>query len=176
MGNSLSTTLQFNGPVRPRLVLTHITIDSQLTSLFDGKTHNVLTHSLGHALASGWTRYFVFESLVTAGFALLLIGALAGWWRVPWRRMLLLLGAGLVLVETINLGAVMLAAYGAPGRLSHVDSLAALVGRAPLSVAPPTGSAVTSKLDAVVMGDSTAAGLGNAPLPNPERARPSMLS
>jgi lysophospholipase L1-like esterase len=81
--------------------------------------------------------------------------------------MLLLLGAGLVLVEIVNLGAVMVAAYGVPGRLSHVGSLAALVGRAPLDVATPTGSPATSKVDAVVMGDSTAAGLGNGPLPNP---------
>ena len=166
-GQKLSTTLQFNGPVRPRLVLTHITIDSQLTSLFGGQSFDAFTHSLGQALASGWTRYFISESLVTAGFALLLIGALAGWWRVPWRRMLLLLGAGLVLVEMINLGAVMLAAYGAPERLSHVGSLAGLVGRAPLSLAAPASRPATSKVDAVVMGDSTAAGLGNAPLSTP---------
>ena len=95
-GQQLPTTMRFDGPVRPRLVLEHVTIDSQLASLFRSHDRPAVTGSLGKALASGWTRYFIWETLIAGGFALLLVGGLAGWWRIPWRRALVLLVAGVV--------------------------------------------------------------------------------
>jgi lysophospholipase L1-like esterase len=65
----------------------------------------------------------------------------------------------------------MITAYTAPEKLSHISSLQALVGGqpaapAPVASPPPprSGTAV------VVIGDSTAAGLGNPPLPHPDQA------
>ena len=57
---------------------------------------------------------------------LFLLGALAGWLRVSWRRTLVLLSAGLVFVEAVNLGVIMVTAYTAPARLRAVHSLTAL--------------------------------------------------
>lgn len=165
-GQHLPTTLQFDGPVRPRLVLTHISLNSQLASLFAARGHPMVARSLGRALASGWTRYFVWEVLVTAGAALLLIGAVAGWMRLPWRRALAVLAVGLLIVEAVNAGAVMVAAYGAPAKLSRVGSLVALVGKSPLVPAAAPNGPPQSKVDAVVLGDSTAAGLGNPLVPD----------
>lgn len=168
-GQQLPTTIQFDGPVRPRLVLRRITIDSQVASLFAGGHRPAVTASLGRALATGWKRYFFWEVVVAGGCALALIAALAGWWRVPWRRVLLLMGVGLVLVEAVDLGAVMVAAYGAPASLRKVGSLEALVGRATLTVAADQGSA-PPPASVVVIGDSTAAGLGNPLVANPSAA------
>lgn len=169
-GQQLPTRMTFEGPVRPRLVLQRITIDRQLTSLFKTPKSSDTARTLGHALAAGWTRYFVWEAVIAAAFALLLIGAVAGWLRLPWRRLLVLLVTGVVVVEAVNLGAVMLAAYGVPARLGQVRSLEALVGRAPLTSMSPALGSVPTDLNAIVMGDSTAAGLGNPGLPHPTRA------
>ncbi len=48
-GQRLPTTVQFAGPVRPRLALTRSTLNQQL--------------------ASGWIRYFVFEAVIAGGCA-----------------------------------------------------------------------------------------------------------
>lgn len=165
-GQQLPTAMRFEGPVRPRLVLRHISVNDQLTSLFAGHKPSVVGSSLGGALVSGWTRYFVWEALVAAAVELLLVGALAGWLRVPWRRMLVLLGTGLVLTEAVNVGAVMLAAVEVPARLSHISSLEALVGKAPLDTGIPAEGPPRAKGDVVVLGDSTAAGLGNPLVPD----------
>ncbi|MGH9086694.1 MAG: GDSL-type esterase/lipase family protein [Acidimicrobiales bacterium] len=168
-GQQLPTTVRFDGPVRPRLVLQRITIDSQVASLFNASRHPAVAKSLGRALATGWKRYFVWEVLVTGGCALALIAAFAGWWRVPWRRVLLLMGVGLVLVEGVDLGAVMVAAYGAPATLSRVGSLESLVGRTTLTIAADSG-APPPPAQVAVLGDSTAAGLGNPLVADPTPA------
>lgn len=165
-GQELPTTLQFSGPVRPRLVLQHITLDSQVASLFSRHQRPAVASSLGRALAAGWKQYFLWEALVAGGCALGLVAALAGWWRVPWRRVLVFMAAGLVVVEAVNLGAVMIAAYGAPAAFHKVTSLEALVGRAPIGLATDTGPS-PPPASVAVLGDSTAAGLGNPPLPHP---------
>lgn len=165
-GQQLPTAVNFDGPVRPRLVLTHISVNDQLASLFAGHKVPIVGQSLGQALASGWARYFVWEAVAAGCAALLLVGALAGWFRVPWRRMLVLLGAGLVLTEAVNVGAVMVATVEVPARLSHVSSLEALVGRTPLATDLPARGPRQPVADAVVLGDSTAAGLGNPLVPD----------
>jgi len=77
------------------------------------------------------------------------------------------IAGGLLLVEAVNVGLIMLTATTAPAKLRGVTSLGELVGRdedAPIAAAP--GPALTG-VQAVVLGDSTAAGLGDAPLPDP---------
>jgi lysophospholipase L1-like esterase len=166
-GQRLPTELRFAGPIRPRLVLSRITLSRQLASLVGRGQARAPERAIGHALAAGWVHYFVSETAVAGGFSLLFVGAIAGWRRRSWRQTVVLLAVGLLLVEAVNLGAVMLTAYSAPGRLRHVTSLEALVGSSPLPPVPAAAGPVQPGIQAVVMGDSTAAGLGNAALPSP---------
>lgn len=159
-GQRLPTTLQFTGPVRPRLALTQITLGRQLATAFAPHKHSP-ARAIGKALAAGWTRYFAWETAITAGWALLLAGALAGWLRLPLRRTLILLSSLLVFTEALNVGGIMITAYTAPGRLRHVSSLAALAGRTPLPAVPRAAGPADPRIQVVVMGDSTAAGAGN---------------
>ncbi len=159
-GQRLPTTLRFAGPVRPRLALTQITLDRQLASAFAPHKGSP-EQAIGRALAAGWTRYFWWEIVITAGWALALSGALAGWLRLPAKRTLALLGALLVFVEALNVGGIMVTAYTAPGRLRHVSSLTSLAGRAPLPPVPRAAGPPVPQVRVVVMGDSTAAAIGN---------------
>ncbi len=69
-GQRLPTTLRFDGPVRPRLALTQITLGSQLATAFAPHRPSP-EQAIGAALAAGWTRYFAWEIVLTAGCALL---------------------------------------------------------------------------------------------------------
>lgn len=168
-GQRLPTAVRFLGPVRPRLTLSNITLNQQLGSLFTASRHQNAGQAIGRALAAGWTRYFAWETVVTGVCALFLLGALAGWLRVSWRRTLVLLSAGLVIAESVNLSGIMVTAYTAPARLRRVHSLTALAGQAVVAPVPPVPGAARLQVQVVVIGDSTAAGLGNAPLPHPGR-------
>jgi lysophospholipase L1-like esterase len=73
-------------------------------------------------------------------------------------------------VEAVNLGLIMVTAFTAPGILRDVSSLEGLVGQtqiAPVAVAPGRPLA---GVQAIVLGDSTAAGLGGQPLADPTAA------
>jgi hypothetical protein len=166
-GQQLPTAIQFLGPVRPRLALSTITLGQQLGSLFSTANHSHPGQAIGRALAAGWTRYFAWETVAAGACALMLLGALAGWLRMPWRRTTLLVTAGLVVTEAANLGGIMLTAYTAPARLRNAHSLTALVGRAALPAVPAATGTANPHVQLVVMGDSTAAGLGNTPLKHP---------
>ena len=169
-GQRLPTTLQFAGPVRPRLTLTHITLNQQLASMFSpGHGNTPGPEAIGQSLASGWTRYFAWEAGVVAVCVLVLVGAVAGWARFSLKRTLVLLGAGLVLVEAANLGGIMVTAYSAPAQLRQVGSLTGLVGQSRLPAVQPAPGAARTDVQAVVMGDSVAAGLGNPPLASPTK-------
>jgi lysophospholipase L1-like esterase len=168
-GQSLPTSVRFLGPVRPRLVLNSITLNQQVAGLFDPSTSAGSAQALGDQLASGWKRYFLWEIAFVGLGALLLLGIVAGWRRHAWswKKTLVTIAGGLVLVEVVNVGLIMLTATTAPAKLSAVGSLGELVGRnedAPIAAAP--GPALTG-VQAVVLGDSTAAGLGDAPLADP---------
>ena len=168
-GQRLPTTVRFLGPVRPRLALSSITLNQQLGSLFAAPHRGNPGQAIGAALAAGWTRYFAWETAIAGACALVLLGALAGWLRMPWRRTAVLLAAGLVAAEAVNLGGIMVTAYTAPARLRAVHSLTALVGRSALPPVSPVSGTARPGVQAVVLGDSTAAGLGNAPPPHPTR-------
>jgi lysophospholipase L1-like esterase len=164
-GQSLPTNMQFTGPVRPRLQLSQITINSELTTFVQGDRPAGAERILGARLADGWKQYFIWETVITGAGALILVGAVAGWRRVPHRTTIKLLIAGLVVAEAINLGAIMTTAYSAPGLLRQAHSLNDLVGtETRLPQIHPTGPSLPG-VQVVVMGDSTAAGAGLAPLP-----------
>ncbi len=167
-GQRLPTKIAFAGPVRPRLELTQLTLGAQLGSFF-AQRHDGAQQAIGRALAAGWTRYFLWEIGFTAGCALFLSGALAGWARLGWRGTVVLVAAGLVLTEAINVGGIMFTAYTAPGRLRQVRSLTALAGRSELPPVPRATGRTDPGTTTVVLGDSTAAGLGNPPPAHPTR-------
>lgn len=166
-GQRLPTTVRFLGPVRPRLALSSITLNQQLGSMFTTPRHGNPGQAIGRALAAGWTRYFAWETAITGGCAVFLLGALAGWLRMSWRRTLVLLSAGLLFAEAVNLGGIMVTAYTAPARLGGIHSLTALAGRSAIAPVAPVSGAARPMVEVVVMGDSTAAGLGNAALAHP---------
>jgi len=164
-GQSLPTNLLFAGPVRPRLQLSQITINSELTTFVQGDHPAEAERILGARLADGWKRYFAWETAIAGAGALLLVGAVAGLARVPHRTTIKLLVAGVAVAEAINLGAIMTTAYTAPALLRQVHSLNELVGsQTRLPRIKPDGPPLPG-VQVVVMGDSTAAGAGLAPLP-----------
>ncbi len=164
-GQSLPTNILFTGPVRPRLELSQISINSELTTFVQGDRPAGAERILGGRLADGWKRYFTWETVITGAGALILVGAVAGWRRMTHRTTLKLLVAGLVVAEAINLGAIMITAYSAPDLLRRAHSLNDLVGtETRLPRIRPVGPSLPG-VQVVVMGDSTAAGAGLAPLP-----------
>jgi lysophospholipase L1-like esterase len=159
-GQSLPTTLRFPGPLRPQLALSQITINSELTNFVRGAGPEDAERTLGSRLADGWVHYFAWETAIAGVGALVLLGAVTGWRRLPLRTTtLMLLAAGLVVTEAINVGAIVITASGAPALLRQVSSLNQLVGSAPPPQVHVKGRPLP-KVQAVVMGDSTAAGEG----------------
>ena len=164
-GQSLPTNIQFTGPVRPRLQLSQISINSELTTFVEGTKQAGAERIIGTRLADGWKRYFAWETAVTGAGMLILVGALAGWRRVPYRTTVKLLAAGLLIAEALNVGAIMVTTYTAPALLRQVHSLSALVGtQTRLPRIDPPGRPLR-RVQAVVIGDSTAAGAGLALAP-----------
>jgi lysophospholipase L1-like esterase len=171
-GQSLATNLRFAGPVRPRLELAQITINSELTNFVEGSRATGAPGTeriVGARLADGWMRYFAWESLIAAAGALLLVGAVAGWRRVPHRTTLKLLAAGLVVTEAINVGAIVVTAYHARDALRRVTSLNELVGSEPPIPHLKRRARRLPNVQAVVLGDSTAAGEGLPPVRHPSK-------
>ncbi|MEU0529005.1 hypothetical protein [Amycolatopsis tolypomycina] len=165
-GQRLPTEIRFPGPVRPRLQLSRLTLTTELGDLVDSPRP---ADRVGRALAGGWTRYVFAEAAIAGGCALLLGGALAGWLRLPRRRAVAAVVAAVLVVEAVNAGAVVATAVTAHERLSEVPSLGALVGRTKAGLAPAGAPGpAQAPPHAVVIGDSTAAGVGNAPVPDPD--------
>ncbi len=161
-GQSLPTVVRFTGPVRPKLALTQITIDSELANFAQGSSPRSATHLLGSRLDDGWTRYFSWEAGIAGLAALILTGAIAGWRRLPAGPTARLLVVSLVITQLINLGSIVLAARGAQQALGQARSLNALVGSDPPPPALNAAGPLLPGVQAVVIGDSTAAGAGLA--------------
>ncbi|HEV2347258.1 MAG TPA: GDSL-type esterase/lipase family protein [Actinocrinis sp.] len=166
-GQSVPTTLRFDGLIRPRLELTHITIDSQLSEFVQTSSSRSSAQSaLSAGLVGGWERYFLWQTAVTAGFAVLLLLAYSGVRHYTHRGMFKVVAAGTVIAVAFNVGAVALFATGTPAALRQVKSLGDLVGTIAVGPAPRPAGASLPGVQAVVIGDSTAAAIGNPPLPH----------
>lgn len=156
-GQVMATKPEFNGPIRPRLELTHITIDPQVVQMLRSDGRRKIELSLSQALASGWTRYFVFQTLVAAGFAVIPLVAFAAVRRKSvWKTV----GAGVAAVCVLNVGGVLATAASTPQVLRSVKTLDDLVGVDPIAAAPQAPSRPLPGVQAVVIGDSTASGAG----------------
>src|SRR5262249_26113756 len=158
-GQSLPTTLRFPGPLRPKLALSQITINSELTNFVRGAGPEGAERTLGSRLADGWTHYFAWETAIAGLGALVLLGAVACGRRLRVRPPSWRLGAGWGVTGAIKGGAIAIPASGAPALLRRVSSLTQLGGSAPPPQVHVKGRPLP-KVQAVVMGDSTAAGQG----------------
>lgn len=160
-GQVMPTKPQFDGPIRPLLKLTHITIDAQVAQLLRSDSPRRLELSLSQQLASGWTRYFEWETLIAAGFAVVPLIAVAGVRRQSHKTMAKTVLAGVLVVAAVNVGGVLLTASSTPKVLSSVKTLDDLVGVEPVGTPPPAVPRPLPGVQAVVIGDSTAAAVGN---------------
>ncbi|WP_432138120.1 SGNH/GDSL hydrolase family protein [Streptomyces sp. bgisy154] len=166
-GQSIPTQPDFDGPIRPRLELAHIKEDAEVARLLRSGDHDRLTLDVGRKLAAGWLRYGAWETLIAAGLVVLPLAAWTGLRRMPPRRVALVLAGGVALVAAVNAVGFYLLASDTPRALRQVRSLEDLVGKSPLAPVPRAEGAALGDVRAVVLGDSTAAGTGNGPLPDP---------
>jgi lysophospholipase L1-like esterase len=165
-GQTIATRPHFAGPVRPRLRLTHITPDAEVAQLFGSGSHGELAE-LGRRLAAGWLRYGLWEIAVSTGIVVVVLAAVTGLRRCSLRRTGAVLLSGIVAMSAVNVLGFYLLASSTPPALRHVHSLSDLVGHSALPMVPSASGPTLGKVTAVVMGDSTAAGVGNRPLANP---------
>ena len=156
-GQVMATKPQFTGVIRPKLALERVTIDPQVVQALRAEGPSKVELTLSQQLASGWERYFVWETLIAAGFAAIPLIAVAAVRKRPaiWK----LLSAGIAVVCLVNVGGIALTAAGTPKVLRSVKTLDDLVGVDPLTGPGQIGGAQPG-VQAVVIGDSTAAGWG----------------
>jgi lysophospholipase L1-like esterase len=156
-GQVMATKPDFPGPIRPRLALEHITIDPQVVQMLRAEGPSRVTLTLSQQLAAGWERYFLWETLIAAGFAVVPLVAIAAVRGRP--RIWKLVAGGIAVVVALNVGGIALTASGTPGVLRSVKTLDDLVGVDPATPAAAAGPAQPG-VQAVVIGDSTASGWG----------------
>src|SRR5689334_23367940 len=70
-GQVMPTQPDFPGLIRPKLALEHITIDSQVIQELRAQGPSKVAITLSQQLASGWERYFLWETLIAVGFAVI---------------------------------------------------------------------------------------------------------
>jgi lysophospholipase L1-like esterase len=156
-GQVMPTQPDFPGLIRPKLALEHITIDPQVVQELRAEGPSKVAITLSQQLASGWERYFLWETLIAVGFAVIPLVAVAAVRKRPavWK----LLALGVVVVIAVNLGGIALTASGTPQVLRSVKTLDDLVGVDPITGTVPAAPAKPG-VQAVVIGDSTASGWG----------------
>jgi lysophospholipase L1-like esterase len=158
-GQSIPTTQVFSGPIRPRLLWAEVTHYDELLLALKQPEH------VGHDLRNGWSAYFTRQLLI----ALLVAAILAALGLALLRRRWEVIVAGVVVAGLVTGGVDALAINSAANglqQLSQVRSLDQLVGRAPLAVDTTTHKPPKATASTVVIGDSTAAGAGNPPVPH----------
>jgi GDSL-like Lipase/Acylhydrolase family len=158
-GQSIPTTQLFSGPIRPRLLWAEVTHYDELLLALKQPQH------VGQDLRNGWSAYFTRELLIAALVAAILAALSLALLRRHWQVIV----AGVVVAGVVTGGvdavAITSAAHGLQ-QLSQVRSLDQLVGRAPLAVDTTSHKSPKTTASTVVIGDSTAAGAGNPPVPH----------
>jgi GDSL-like Lipase/Acylhydrolase family len=159
-GQSIPTTQQFSGPIRPRLMWAEVTHYDELLLALKQPEH------LGQDLRNGWSEYFVRELVIAVLVALLLAALGLALLRRRWQVVVAGMAVAGILAGGIDAVAIGSAARGLQD-LAQLRSLDQLVGRAPLAVDATRRKSPDVSASTVVIGDSTAAGAGNPPLANP---------
>jgi GDSL-like Lipase/Acylhydrolase family len=162
-GQSIPTTQQFSGPIRPRLLWAEVANYNQLLTALQEP------QDLGRDLRNGWTAYFIRELIIAALIAAALAGLILHLARRRWRVVLIGVMVAAVVTGALDASAIFAAAGGLQS-LSHAKTLDQLVGRAPLTVYTQSGPGPTPASGIVVIGDSTAAGAGNPSMARPTTA------
>ncbi len=182
---TLETVQHFDGPIRPRLVWQRFNRNDEASQFLQSTSSNgrrvVKTGSreVGRALADGWTAYFKrlagVAGLIGGALYLLGVGGVAllsghAHKHRSRRHHLALLAVAVGSSVLVTAGFTALTVVSASRQLNQVTSLSDLVGTAKLAPVPITVGPKRTDIDAVVIGDSTAAGIGNTPLTKPTRA------
>jgi lysophospholipase L1-like esterase len=181
-GEGIVETVQhFDGPIRPLIVWQRFNRNDDAAAFIqsgsDGGKRTVATGSaeVGSSLAAAWTRYFGWllaaAGLLGAALYLVSVGALALSGQEHRHRTrsehLRLLAASVVASLVVTLGFTALTVRTAVEQLGSVTSLSDLVGTANLVPVPAPVGPKRTDAEVVVIGDSTAAGIGNAPIGKP---------
>ncbi len=175
---ALETVQHFDGPVRPLIVWAHFNRNDeasqfiQSTSVDGRRVVSTNTAEVGQALSSGWVSYFarlVGWSALAGGLIYLIALGLSA--LLPERKRvrsrphrLIFLGSSIALSAFVAAACTALTLVSATQQLSEVKSLSDLVGTTNVAPAPAPVGKVRTDVDAVVIGDSTAAGIGNSPV------------
>jgi lysophospholipase L1-like esterase len=156
-GQVIPTRTTFTGPIRPWLQLDQLSITPEIVRQLQAKGAHRVELTLSQQLAAGWERYFLWETLLTAGFAALGLIACYAVRRkhVAWK----MVAGGVVLAVAMNVGGIVLTAASTPRVLRSVRTLDELVGVDPAQP-PARPITVNPNVQVVVMGDSTASGYG----------------
>ncbi|ALG86882.1 hypothetical protein ACH46_13310 [Gordonia phthalatica] len=172
-GQKLDTAIDFPGPIRPRLELTNLQLSSELADLVgpagNDAARKAAQDELQNALVDGWRRYLIIQILIVAAVSLILIGAVAGWQRRSRRATIVMVVLGVVVAAAANVGAVVVTAVNSVDQLRAISSIESLVGAATVPGQMPRNLPSAKAGHVVVIGDSTAAGIGNPPLTNPTK-------
>lgn len=181
-GEGIVETVQhFDGPIRPLIVWQRFNRNDDAAAFIqsgsDGGRRTVSTGSaeVGRSLAAGWTRYFGWlvaaAGLLGGALYLVSVGAVALLGQEHRRRTraghLRLLATSVIASLVVTLGFTALTVRTAVDQLGSVTSLSDLVGTANLVPVPAPVGPARSDAEVVVIGDSTAAGIGNAPIGQP---------
>ncbi len=182
---SVETIQTFNGPVRPRIVWQEFNRDAAASAFLqpegtDGRrVVSTDTGPIGAALARGWSQFFVelvLASMLFAALAYLVVIAAEVIVRGPRathpraRHRLWPLALTCALAMVLTTASAALTAASAREQLTDVASLADLTGSAPLVPVPSAAGPTRADVEIAVIGDSTAAGVGNAPPRDPTEA------
>jgi lysophospholipase L1-like esterase len=163
-GQVMATRPQFTGPIRPRLAMQRISISPQVVQVLRAEGPTKVKLTLSQQLAAGWERYFLWETLIAIGFAVIPLVAVAAVRKKP--AMWKMIAAGVAVVCLVNVGGIVLTASSTPKMLRSVGTLDDLVGVDPVTGPGAVGTAQPG-VQAVVIGDSTAAGWGLSWVQNP---------
>lgn len=181
---TISTVQNFDGPIRPRISWQRFNRNDEAGAFIQSNAENgqrtiqTGTAAAGQLLADGWKSYFVrlvlLSGLIGGG---LYLAALGGYALISGhnhkhrsrRYRAAQLGTAVGLSMAVTIGCAALTVTSAASQLATVTSLSDLVGTASLIPIPGPVGPSHPDVDVVVIGDSTAAGIGNTPLPNPSK-------
>lgn len=180
----VQTVQRFDGPIRPRVVWQRFNRDAAATAFIQatpaaGPTTGLATSTIGSALARGWMNYLG-QLVVVSGIAAALgylvgattVGVIRGaqWRHRQAQHPVRPLAVSAVVAMAVTVGAAGLTVSSARDELAEVTSLADLTGTAALVPSPSPAGPVRGDVTLAVIGDSTAAAVGNTPLPEPTDA------
>lgn len=181
---SVQTVQHFVGPVRPLIVWKRFDRNDAASQFIQSSTHDgerVLTTGsaqVGAELTQGWMTYFLrmiaVAGVAGAGLYLLALGIASLFPGRPRearrRRRLAFVGLSVAASLLLATACTALTVISAGQQLAGIQTLADIVGTAHLVPAPAPVGPERRDVSLVVIGDSTAAGVGNAKLTDPTPA------